>query len=51
MMTGTIGATLLSMLAGPLSVMLFGSGEYELEFRLFAFTLISNAVTAVGMSY
>lgn len=49
--TSTFGALLLALFSGPLSVFIFGSGDYTYEFQLFALTLVTNAVTAVGLSY
>ncbi len=45
------GAMLLFLSSSPLSVILFGSNEYEFEFQLFAFTLVTNALSAVGLSF
>ncbi len=50
-MTSCLGASLLYFAAEPLSRLIFGTLGYVLEFQLFAFTLITNAVTAAGLSY
>ena len=46
-----LGAAVLYLAAGPLSVLIFGDSAYLYEFQLFAFTLITNAVLAVGLAY
>lgn len=46
-----LGAGVLVFAAEPLSKIIFGNIEYIFEFKLFAFTLVTNAVTAVGLSY
>lgn len=46
-----LGAAVLYLAAGPLSVLIFGNSAYQYEFQLFAFTLITNAVSAVGLAY
>lgn len=46
-----VGAILLSVGAEPLALLIFGNAEYVYEFQLFAFTLITNAIAAVGLSY
>lgn len=46
-----LGAAVLYLAAGPLSVLIFGDSAYLYEFQLFAFTLITNAVSAVGLAY
>lgn len=46
-----LGATLLYIAAEPLSVLIFGTSAYLYEFQLFAFTLITNAIIAVGQAY
>lgn len=46
-----IGAAILYLAAEPLSVLIFGTSSYLFEFQLFAFTLMTNATTAVGKSY
>lgn len=47
----SFGAAVLYLAAGPLSVLIFGDSSYLYEFQLFAFTLITNAVSAVGLAY
>lgn len=49
--SSTFGAALLYLAAEPLSALIFGSDRYVYEFQLFAFTLITNAVLAVGQTY
>ena len=46
-----IGAIVLFFAAEPLTQLIFGNTEYLHEFQLFAFTIITNAVSAVGLSY
>lgn len=46
-----LGASILYFSAEPLVQVIFGNKEYILEFQLFAFTLVTNAITAVGLSY
>lgn len=50
-MSSGIGATLLFISAEQLSILIFGSVEYLFEFQVFALTLITTVVSAVGMSY
>lgn len=45
------GASILYIAAEPLSALIFGSSEYQYEFQLFSFTLITNAVISVGQAY
>lgn len=49
--TSCFGAVLLFIASETLSQVIFGSAEYIFEFQLFAFTLVTNAVIAVGLSY
>jgi O-antigen/teichoic acid export membrane protein len=49
--SSVIGAVILFFSSSYLSTILFGNSEYEYEFQLFAFTLITNAVSSVGLSY
>lgn len=49
--TSFVGAGALYVFAENLAVLIFGNTEYILEFRLFAFTLVTNAISAVGLSY
>lgn len=46
-----VGATVLYTFSEPLTVFIFGNNEYIYEFQLFALTLITNAISAVGLSY
>jgi len=50
-LTSCVGATLLYLFSEPLVQIIFGSSEYILEFKLFVFTLITNAIAEVGLSY
>ena len=45
------GSMILFLGSSSFSLLIFGSGEYEYEFQLFAFTLLTNAVSAVGLAY
>lgn len=47
----TTGAMILYLASAPISELIFGSDQYLYEFQLFAFTLIPNALSAVGLSY
>lgn len=49
--TSCFGAGLLYFSAEPLSRLIFGTVDYVFEFQLFAFTLVTNAITAAGLSY
>ena len=49
--TSIIGATILHVGAEALTIFIFGSSDYVYEFQLFALTLVTNAISAVGMSY
>lgn len=49
--TSGIGVVFLYNFSAPISQVLFGSEEYSFEVQLFAFTLMSNAISAVGLSY
>ena len=49
--SSSIGSFVLYYFSENLSVLLFGADSYVNEFELFSFTLITNAVTAVGLSY
>jgi O-antigen/teichoic acid export membrane protein len=49
--TSIVGATVLCLIAEPLALLLLGSTKYVYEFQLFAFTLVANAIAAVGLSY
>lgn len=51
LMSSFVGALILFFSSSLLSTLLFGSTEYEFEFQIFAFTLITNAVFAVGLSF
>ena len=46
-----VGATALFFGAEFLSQIIFGDAAYIYEFQLYAFTLVTNAVIAVGLSY
>ena len=46
-----LGTSVLYLAAEPLSVLIFGDSVYQYELQLFAFTLITNAVSAVGLAY
>ena len=47
----SLGAAVLYFAAEPLSELIFGDTTYLYEFQLFAFTLITNAVSAMGLAY
>jgi len=49
--TSSLGAGALYLAAGPLTVLIFGNADYLYEFQMVAFTLITNAVSAVGLAY
>jgi O-antigen/teichoic acid export membrane protein len=49
--TSSIGAAILFFAAEPLANVVFGTNEYIFELQLFAFTLVTNAIVAVGLSY
>jgi len=49
--SSAIGALFLYLGAESLTVLIFGNNDYTFEFQLFALTLISNAISAVGLSY
>jgi O-antigen/teichoic acid export membrane protein len=49
--SSSLGAAALYLAAEPLSLLIFGSIEYVYELQIFAFTLITNAVLAVGQTY
>ena len=49
--TSTIGAVIIFLSAESLTRIIFGNTEYIFEFQLFALTLVTNAITAVGLSY
>ena len=51
LLASTSGAFILYLAAGPISEFVFGSDKYLFEFQLFAFTLISNSASAVGLSF
>lgn len=51
LLTSSLGAVALYLSAEPLTILIFGDPGYLGEFRLFAFTLITNAVSAVGLAY
>lgn len=46
-----VGALILYFGAESLAQLIFGNNKYVFEFQLFAFTLMTNAVMAVGLSY
>lgn len=46
-----LGASLLYWFAEPLVQVIFGDSKYIFEFKLFAFTLVTNAIIAAGLSY
>lgn len=45
------GAMLMVLAAEPVTRFIFGNTDYIYEFQLFAFTLVTNAISAVGLSY
>ena len=45
------GTSILYLTAAPLSATIFGTDHYILEFQLFSLTLVTNAISAVGLSY
>ncbi len=47
----SLGVLLLVLLSQPLSSLIFGSADYADELALYAFVLMTNAVTAVGLAY
>lgn len=49
--TSFVGASALYFSAESLTRIIFGNTEYVYEFKLFAFTLVTNAIAAVGLSY
>lgn len=51
MVSSSFGAAILYMAAEPLTQLIFGSADYLFEFQLFALTLLTNAITAAGLSY
>ena len=46
-----LGASIMYLLADDITYFIFGNSDYVFEFRLFVFTLVTNAIGAVGMSY
>jgi O-antigen/teichoic acid export membrane protein len=46
-----MGSLVLFSGSEPFSLLIFGSADYEFEFQLFAFTLMTNAISAVGLAY
>jgi O-antigen/teichoic acid export membrane protein len=51
LLTSSLGAAVLYLSARPLAFLLFGDFAYLEEVRMFAFILITNAVSAVGLAY
>ena len=51
LMTSFAGSLFLYFASEGLSQLIFGNLQYIYEFQLFAFTLIANAISAVGLSY
>lgn len=49
--TSMAGALILNFSAEHLTQLIFGDTKYVLELQLFALTIISNAISAVGLSY
>lgn len=50
-LSSLLGAVVMFFAAVPITQFIFGSTDYVFEFQLFAFTLVSNAISAVGLSY
>jgi O-antigen/teichoic acid export membrane protein len=50
-LTSCIGAGILYLLAKPLTILIFGDSGYQAELQMFAGLLVTNAITAVGLSY
>lgn len=46
-----LGALVMLYASEPLAQIIFGSTEYIFEFQLFVFTLVTNAIIAVGLSF
>lgn len=46
-----VGAGILYFASAPITNIIFGDLEYIYEFQLFALTLVTNAIAAVGLSY
>ena len=51
LVSSVVGVTVLYLGAEHISRFIFGNNEYIYEFRLFVFTLVTNAISAVGLSY
>ena len=48
---GSFGVLMMYLFAEGLSQVLFGSTEFTIDVRIFAFTLLANGVVAVGKTY
>ena len=51
LITSSLWTGVLYFSAQPLTILIFGDSGYQDEFRLFTFTLITNAVSAVGLAF
>ncbi len=46
-----LGTLFLYLGSESISLLIFGTKQYQFEFQLFAFTLMTNAISAVGLAY